>query len=284
MKRKIQKSVRARKLKRPFLLAFLLLIVACTQQPTLPPPASPTPPPVILHIGVTDSATAVIDLLSPVYPQDNPDIIVQFIVASSSTLAADLQSGQLDAILDHIVPDGLSNWTNPIALDGLVAVVHPTNPVTAVTRSDLQAIFNGRLTNWADVGGADKPITLISPPRSTDSYQLFAERVMLTQRITVHTQIQPTDAALRQAVAAAEGAIGLSMMGNSLDTAVSLLAIDRHLPTTVETAVQSYSLTVPLYFIHATNKEPTGALRTWLAWVQSAAGQELIGTRYGRIR
>ncbi len=107
---------------------------------------------------------------------------------------------------------------------------------------------------------------------------------MLAQRININAQLQPTDATLLQTVATTEGAIGFSMMGNSLNANVSLLAIDNHLPTVVETAVQSYPLTAPLYFIHANADEPTGELRALLAWIQSLDGQEQVGKEYGRIR
>jgi hypothetical protein len=41
---------------------------------------------------------------------------------------------------------------------------------------------------------------------------------------------------------------------------------------------------VPLYFVHATADEPIGDLRILLGWLQSAAGQDLVGERYGRVR
>ena len=41
----------------------------------------------------------------------------------------------------------------PIAYDALAVVVHPSNPVTQLTRQQLEDIFRGKITNWQQVGG-----------------------------------------------------------------------------------------------------------------------------------
>lgn len=35
-----------------------------------------------------------------------------------------------------------------VAYDALAIVVHPSNPVTNLTREQLEGIFTGRITNW----------------------------------------------------------------------------------------------------------------------------------------
>ena len=40
----------------------------------------------------------------------------------------------------------------PIAYDALAVVVHPSNPVTQLTRQQLEDIFRGKITNWQQVG------------------------------------------------------------------------------------------------------------------------------------
>ena len=41
-----------------------------------------------------------------------------------------------------------------IAGDALAVVVHPSNPVSRLTRQQLEDIFRGKITNWKQVGGA----------------------------------------------------------------------------------------------------------------------------------
>jgi phosphate transport system substrate-binding protein len=63
------------------------------------------------------------------------------------------------------VPENLKMVT--ILTDHLVAVVHPDNPVQSLSKDQLAAIFGGKITNWKDVGGADRPIiVVVGPPYS----------------------------------------------------------------------------------------------------------------------
>lgn len=68
--------------------------------------------------------------------------------------------------------DGAGNMISPaqehiIAVDSLVVITHPDNPVTSITMDQLRDIYSGRVTNWSEVGGDDAPITLFT--RDADS-------------------------------------------------------------------------------------------------------------------
>lgn len=53
-----------------------------------------------------------------------------------------------------------------VARDAVVAVVSPENPLQALTVEDLQRIYRGEVTNWAEVGGPDAAIALHLPSGS----------------------------------------------------------------------------------------------------------------------
>ncbi|HEX8697566.1 MAG TPA: substrate-binding domain-containing protein, partial [Myxococcaceae bacterium] len=46
----------------------------------------------------------------------------------------------------------------PVAWDALVVAVHPSNPVNEITLDQVKGIFLGKLTNWKQLGGPDRPI------------------------------------------------------------------------------------------------------------------------------
>ena len=50
--------------------------------------------------------------------------------------------------------------SQPIALDALVAYINPENRVGSISVSEIADILAGRITNWAQVGGDDAPITV----------------------------------------------------------------------------------------------------------------------------
>jgi ABC-type phosphate transport system substrate-binding protein len=268
---------------------LLLVMVACQTQPPPPPAITPSPPPTIPRIGLSNSAAALVELAAEPFAAQTNQTAPQFIPANNAALFADLMAGQMDAVVVHHIPAGSPGWFNPVALDGLVIVVHPDNPVNNLSLGEVQALFNGRITNWSALGGPDQPVNLISREQGAGTRAILQQRVMAEQRISINALIQPDDQTLLAAVAADPAAVGYSMMGTATSrqargpTAnVKLLTIDDTAPTPSETADQTYPLTVPLYFLSPV--EPQGQLRAFLAWLQSDEGQAVLGERYGRVR
>jgi phosphate transport system substrate-binding protein len=271
-------------------LFLLILFTGCeAEPPPPPPPATPTSPPPTLRIGLTDSAAGLADLVAEPFAAQNQQAALQFITANNRTLLADLAGGQLEAVLVHYIPANSENWFNPVALDGLVIVVHPDNPVESLSLAEIQAIFNGRLDNWSAVGGPDLAIQLVSREQGAGTRTLLGERILLEQRLAITAEIVSGNEQMLEMVAAnpagspagSPAAVGYSMMG-SVSSQVKSLLVEGLAATPESTADQSYPLTSPLYFV--TLEEPAGELRAFLAWLQSPAGQEIIGQRYGRVR
>ena len=264
--------------------AVICLIVACQTEPAPPPPLPAEDAPTLLQIGVTSSADQIVPLIKAVYSPP-AHATVQYVVANSKALYDDLANGQLDGILVHHIPEGNGRYFNPIALDGLAILTHPDNPINSLTRAEVQAIFNGRLTNWQEVGGQNAPILLLSREEGSGLHTLLRQHLMAEQRISANALLQSGNDAMLNTLGANPTAIGFSSMSSASQTQTAkLLQLDGRLPTPFTTADQSYSLTTPLYFVAATPAEPIGELRGFLAWLQSDDGQTQLGAVYGRIR
>jgi len=74
--------------------------------------------------------------------------------------------------------DGAGSMVSPeqeriIAVDSMVVVTHASNPVDSLTREQLAGIFAGEITNWSEVGGADREITVVSQEPGSASYEYF---------------------------------------------------------------------------------------------------------------
>ena len=54
---------------------------------------------------------------------------------------------------------GVDLVTAPLAIDALVFIVNPRNPVQNLTADQVRKIYTGEITNWKDVGGVDHAIT-----------------------------------------------------------------------------------------------------------------------------
>ena len=48
-----------------------------------------------------------------------------------------------------------------VAVDSMVVVTHPSNEVSELSMDQLRGVFTGQITNWSQLGGADRPIDVV---------------------------------------------------------------------------------------------------------------------------
>ncbi|HPM93071.1 MAG TPA: PstS family phosphate ABC transporter substrate-binding protein, partial [Bacteroidales bacterium] len=95
-----------------------------------------------------------------------------------------------------------------IANDALAVIVHPSNPVTQMTREQIEGIYTGKITNWKDVGGEDLKIVMYSRETSSGTYEFFKEHVMNKKNFAPTAMLMPATGAIVQSVSQTKGAIG----------------------------------------------------------------------------
>ena len=95
-----------------------------------------------------------------------------------------------------------------IAGDALAVVVHPGNPVSKLTRQQLEDIFRGKITNWKEVGGEDRKIVVYSRETSSGTYEFFKESVLKNKNYMSSSLSMPATGAVIQSVSQTKGAIG----------------------------------------------------------------------------
>ena len=81
------------------------------------------------------------------------------------------------------VDKGVMPVAHVVAMDGVCVVVHPSNPVKALTNDQIRDIYMGKITNWKEVGGPDMPIVAISRDTSSGTYETFETLVMKKQKM-----------------------------------------------------------------------------------------------------
>lgn len=64
----------------------------------------------------------------------------------------------------------------------LVYIVHPQNPVSHITLSQLKDIWGGEIQNWKEINGQDAEIHLYGTSRSRNSTVLLKQQVLQTRR------------------------------------------------------------------------------------------------------
>lgn len=88
-------------------------------------------------------------------------------IGDSDIFAADKSADIAKGLVDH-----------KVCGVGFAVIVNKDANVKGLSKDQIQKIFSGQITNWKDVGGADKPIALIHRPKGSGTKVVFAKTVM----------------------------------------------------------------------------------------------------------
>lgn len=105
----------------------------------------------------------------------------------------------------------------PVARDAIVVVVHPDNPIDALTMDQLGSIFTGEYKSWSQVGGPDRPILVLSRESSSGTFQFFQEEVLNKKDYSYRARLMPGTSAVIQSVSADEWSVGYVGLGYALE-------------------------------------------------------------------
>lgn len=161
-----------------------------------------------------------------------------------------------------------------IARDGIAIVAHPDVSVSDLTVEQVRDIFSGKITNWKDLGGVDQNIIVVSREEGSGTRGAFEEMVMGKDALIAATAIlQPSNGSIRTTVSTTPFSIGYLSFGY-LDNTVKSISVGGVAPTEPNAAKGSYPIVRPLNML--TNGEPMGAVKSFLDFILSDAGQKLV--------
>jgi len=122
------------------------------------------------------------------YQEEHPEVRISVTGGGSGTGIAALVNGTVDianasrSIKDEEVADAQANGIEPvefiIARDAIAVIVNPENPVDQLTLRQISDIYSGKITNWTEVGGEDRPIVKLSRETNSGTHVYFLETVL----------------------------------------------------------------------------------------------------------
>ena len=229
------------------------------------------------------------------YAQVRPEVQIAVTGGGSGTGIAALINGTVDManasreIKPEERQEALDNGIDPVehvaAGDAIAIVVHPSNPVDGLTISQLSDIYAGKITNWQDVGGEDRPIVLLSRESNSGTHVFFLENVVRRGQadddtlFSPDTLLMPSSEGISAEVRQNPNAIGYDGLGYvTADQKVLVVAPAEgqlYVSPSIETVKDgSYPIARGLYIYTA--GEPQGAIRDYLDWILSPAGQAIV--------
>ncbi|SBW07236.1 conserved exported hypothetical protein [uncultured delta proteobacterium] len=143
-----------------------------------------------------------------------------------------------------------------VAVDALVPVVHPENPVKALTTEQLRDIYAGKITNWKELGGKDDTIVVISRDTSSGTYETWADIIMKKEKVAPSALLQASNGAVAQAVSKNKKSIGYIGFGY-LNKSLKKLDVNGVEATPATALSKQWPIARELYIF--TNGQPSGA-------------------------
>ncbi|MGD9862814.1 MAG: substrate-binding domain-containing protein, partial [Pseudodonghicola sp.] len=172
------------------------------------------------------------------------------------------------------------NRSRVLALDAMVPVVAPGNPIRRISTTDLARIFAGQILSWAELGGPEAPIALHLPDAGSGLSQAVEDRLLRPAGLTLAPGVarHARSSALARAVSADPFAIGIASFAETGTARAltltgscgfSLSAGRRSIKT------EDYPLVSPMFLYMPARRLPKVA-REFLLYVQSPAAQIVI--------
>jgi len=175
----------------------VLWLAGCT--PTQEPITAPTPTVIVLDI--TPAARPVVPAVIAC-----DAALTNLHVNLEERYAPESRSGLLIRLGE---PENPSSFLAQIAADELAVVMHPDNPATSLTPSEIQAVFSGQVTNWAEYNGSDTSVQVWVPIPVDEIRIQFDSQVMQGVPIVSDARLAPDPEIMQTVVGSDPGAIGI---------------------------------------------------------------------------
>jgi phosphate transport system substrate-binding protein len=168
----------------------------------------------------------------------------------------------------------------PVARDALAVVVGINNPYKGgLTVEQLRGIFQGKITNWSQLGGANLPIKVINRAANSGTQSFFKDTVLLGDNFApdgTNFSTLPRDETTSMLQALGNNGIGYSTVQQVANQrTIKVLAIDGVAPTDVS-ATRSGVYPISRVVLLVTKKETSLAAKQFIDLALSPSGQQIV--------
>lgn len=227
------------------------------------------------------------------YQAQHPEIEISVTGGGTGTGFKSLINGTVDIanasrqIKAEEVAQAKANGFDPVevtvANDAIAVVVNPGNPVSRLTLEQISNIYQGKINNWQEVGGEDRPIVRLSRETNSGTHVYFLETVIRLgdsknkSFFSADTLLLPSSEGIIAEVRDNPNAIGYDGLGY-VTPEVKVIALAKKvtdpyvLPSAATVTDKSYPISRSLYMY--THSQPSGDIKDYLDWILSAEAQK----------
>lgn len=289
-----------RPMKRLVAVALLILAVACTSAPS----SHSSQPTAYIQNKGSDTIVNLALAWAEQYQQEHPNVSISVTGGGSGTGIAALINGTVDIAnaSRQISPDetsqaqakGFKPTEFVIARDAIAVIVNPQNPVSRLTLQQISDLYSGKLTNWKQLGGSDRPIVRLSRETNSGTHVYFLDTVIRLGRkddktlFSMDTLLLPSSEGIVAELRDNPNAIGYDGLGYvPTDGSVKVLAVAKDagspyiLPSVATVNSGAYPVARDLYMYTA--GDPKGVAKDYLDWIRNSAEAQGIVQKQGFV-
>lgn len=256
------------------IVAMTTTIAACSSQEL--PATTPAMTVDVLPVHATTATVPLLNDLLAAYLETPPP--ADPVTANYQTRLDQVYRGDVAYFITNHLPVDSPLWAAPIGQDGLAILISASAEVDNLTLDQLRAIYQGRITSWQEVGGAALPITVFSREDGSGTRAEFERMVLGHRTVTRNARLAASSDLMVRSVAGQSGAIGYVSLGFGAVEGVTVAAVEGVAASAENVALGLYPLRSTLYI--AGLREPEGAVRAFIGWIQSPPGQQAVSRRY----
>jgi len=229
------------------------------------------------------------------YQAEHPEVRISVTGGGSGTGIASLINGTVDIanasrqIKVEEIAAAQGNGVEPvehiIARDAIAVIVNPENPVSQLTLKQISDIYSGKIKNWSEIGGDDRPIVRLSRETNSGTHVYFLETVLRMGNsedktlFSTDTLLLPSSEGIIAEVRQNPNAIGYDGLGYVPDDLKMIAIAEKEggayvLPSIPTVNDKTYPIARDLYMY--TDGEPTGIIKDYLDWILDSEAQEIV--------
>ena len=229
------------------------------------------------------------------YQRINPAVRISVTGGGSGTGIAALINGTVDIanasrrMKEEEKESAISNGSNPvefvIARDAIAIIVNLENPIDNLTLKQISDIYSGKINNWQEIGGEDRPIVRLSRETNSGTHVYFLEQVVRLgdkENKTLFSQdtlLLPSSEGIGAEIRQNPNAIGYDGLGYvTEEMKVIGVAISDGgefvLPSSETVNNGAYPVARDLYMY--SNGTPTGIIKDYLDWLLTPEAQNIV--------
>jgi phosphate transport system substrate-binding protein len=179
-----------------------------------------------------------------------------------------------------ITDAGFALQPHVLALDGILVLVSPNNPVNQLSLEQIAKIFAGEVTDWVQVGGVPGEIKLYARDGRSGTYDTFDALVLKPAKVKIsekaarlESSIELSDNVARDPNAI--GFAGFAYLRNAKALAIRSVCGLTNRPTEFNVKTEEYALGRRLFY-YTTDKMTSPVGKALLDYVLSDASQQTI--------